>query len=160
MGDLLDSYALGQAWDEMFASPGAPRPEYVALYETLQALSADDLDDRCATRDRSFRDQGITFSLLGEERPFPLDLVPRIISADEWSTIESGVAQRVRALECFLRDVYGAGEILAEGVVPRQLVVTSPHFHRAASGIEPPTGCVSTSRASTSCGTRTDVFGY
>jgi uncharacterized circularly permuted ATP-grasp superfamily protein len=140
MGDLLDSYSLGSAWDEMFTAPGQPRSSYVALFETLQSLSASDLEDRCAARDRSFRDQGITFSLSGEERPFPLDLVPRILSPDEWRTIESGVVQRVRALEAFLGDVYGRGEVLADGVVPRRLVITSTHFHRPAAGIEPANG--------------------
>ncbi|MGH9071012.1 MAG: alpha-E domain-containing protein [Acidimicrobiales bacterium] len=84
--------------------------------------------------------QGITFSFSGEERPFPLDLVPRVISAAEWSVVAAGVAQRVRALEAFLDDIYGAGEILAEGLVPRRLVVTSKHFHREAAGIRAPNG--------------------
>ena len=91
-------------------------------------------------RDQAFRDQGITFSLSGEERPFPLDLVPRIIAADEWAVVEAGVRQRVLALERFLADVYGPGEILADGVVPRRLVMSSSHFHRAAAGFEPAGG--------------------
>lgn len=140
MGDLLDPYVLGAFWDEMFARRDEPRPPYLALYQVFQALSSADLDERCAARDRSFRDQGITFSLSGEERPFPLDLIPRIISAEEWSTIETGVVQRVQALERFLADVYGRGEILSDGIVPRSLVTTSTHFHRAAAGVEPPNG--------------------
>lgn len=140
MGDLLDPYVLGASWDEMFVGRGEPRPSYLALYQVLQALSSADLDERCVARDRSFRDQGITFSLSGEERPFPLDLIPRIISAEEWSTIEAGVVQRVQALERFLADVYGRGEILSDGIVPRSLVTTSTHFHRAAAGIEPSNG--------------------
>ncbi len=91
-------------------------------------------------RDRAFRDPGITFQLSGEERPFPLDLVPRILPADEWRTIETGVRQRVLALEAFLADVYGPGRILSEGVIPRRLVVTSTNFQRAAAGIIPPRG--------------------
>src|SRR5579862_7806414 len=115
VGDLLDSYVLGEAWDEMFARPGRPRPPYAVLHDTLQSLSASDFQDRCATRDRSFRDQGITFSLSGEERPFPLDLLPRVIPAGEWAVIEAGVAQRVRALEAFLADIYGAGSVMEDG---------------------------------------------
>jgi uncharacterized circularly permuted ATP-grasp superfamily protein len=140
VGDLLDGYDAGPAWDEMFDRPGCTRPSYDALRETLEALSSRDLAERCAIRDRSFRDQGITFSLLGEERPFPLDLIPRIIDAEEWAEIESGVVQRVRALECYLADVYGAAEITADGIVPRRLVLTSSHFHRAAAGIVPANG--------------------
>jgi uncharacterized circularly permuted ATP-grasp superfamily protein len=106
----------------------------------LQALSAEDFERRCAARDRSFQDKGITFSVSGEERPFPLDLVPRIISAEEWAVIEKGVAQRVLTLEAFLADVYGAGEILKAGIVPRQLVTSCTNFHRPAAGIEPANG--------------------
>src|SRR5262249_54403565 len=91
-------------------------------------------------RDRAFRDAGITFQLSGEERPFPLDLVPRILPADEWATIERGVRQRVLALEAFLADVYGPGRILADGIVPRRLVVSSTHFLRPAAGVEPVRG--------------------
>jgi uncharacterized circularly permuted ATP-grasp superfamily protein len=139
VGDLLDSYpATPGPWDEMFAAPGELRPPYVALYETLQSLSAADFQDRCAIRDRAFRDQGITFSLSGEERPFPLDLVPRILSAEEWTIIEAGVVQRVGALERFLADVYGRGEVFADRIVPRRLITSSRHFHRPAAGIATP----------------------
>jgi uncharacterized circularly permuted ATP-grasp superfamily protein len=140
MGDFLDDYPRHGGWDEMFEPAGTPRSAYGALHEALQSLSAADFASRCAARDLSFRDQGITFSLSGEERPFPLDLVPRILSASEWPAIEAGVAQRVKALEAFLADVYGSGTIFDEGLVPRRLITTSTHFHRAASGIEPPNG--------------------
>ena len=138
MGDLLDGYDTIAAWDEMFDGDGGPRAHYRTLYEQVQTSSRADFDERCTTRDRVFRDRGITFAYLGEERPFPLDLVPRVVSAAEWATIELGVRQRVLALERFLADVYGPGAILRDGVVPRRLVVTSNHFHRAVFGIEPP----------------------
>jgi len=140
VGDLLDEYAVTSGWDEMFEAPGVPRPAYTALRDALQALSPDDFERRCAARDRSFADQGITFSHSGEERPFPLDLVPRVISPAEWALLEEGVAQRVLALEAFLADVYGAGQILDDGVVPRRLVTSSTHFHRPALGVDPPNG--------------------
>ncbi|MEX2660172.1 MAG: circularly permuted type 2 ATP-grasp protein [Acidimicrobiales bacterium] len=140
MGDLFGDYSVGEAWDEMFVGPDQPRTPYILLYEQLRALTESDFDDRCEARDRSFRDRGITFSLSGEERPFPLDLVPRIIAADEWRTIESGVTQRVLALEAFLADVYGMGRIFDAGVVPRGLVTTSEHFHRETMGVEPANG--------------------
>jgi uncharacterized circularly permuted ATP-grasp superfamily protein len=145
MGDLFDSYRPAtttgmEAWDEMFEAPGVPRPAARTLHEALQALSASDFEARCAARDRVFRDRGITFQLSGEERPWPLDLVPRIIPEDQWEVLRDGVAQRVKALEAFLTDVYGPGQILDDRVVPRQLVTTSAHFHRAAWGIEPVNG--------------------
>jgi uncharacterized circularly permuted ATP-grasp superfamily protein len=140
LGDLFDSYALAAAWDEMFEAAGVPRHHYGALHDVLGTMTEDDYRERCRARDRSFRDQGITFSLSGEERPFPLDLVPRVIPADEWEVIDSGVAQRVRALEAFLADLYDTAEVLRDGIIPRRLVLSSTHFHRQAAGIEPPNG--------------------
>jgi uncharacterized circularly permuted ATP-grasp superfamily protein len=145
MGDLFADYApttaMGRpAWDEMFEAPEVPRPAARTLHEALRALSAADFESRCSARDRTFRDRGITFQLSGEERPWPLDLVPRIIPQPEWAVLEAGVVQRVRALEAFLADVYGPGRILADRVVPRRLVTTSVHFHRAAYGVDPPNG--------------------
>jgi uncharacterized circularly permuted ATP-grasp superfamily protein len=124
----------------MFAGPETPRTHYESLHQALRDLSTEELEARCAVRDRAFRDQGITFQLSGEERPFPLDLVPRILGADEWAVVEAGVRQRVLALERFLADVYGSGEIIADGVVPRRLVVSSPHYSRAVANIDPPFG--------------------
>ncbi|MEO7837025.1 MAG: circularly permuted type 2 ATP-grasp protein [Acidimicrobiales bacterium] len=124
----------------MFEAPGVARPACASLLESLQALSDDDFERRCAARDRAFRDQGITFSLSGEERPFPLDLVPRILAAEEWALLEQGIAQRVLALEAFLEDIYSNGKILADRVVPSALVTSSIHFHRSAAGFSPPNG--------------------
>jgi uncharacterized circularly permuted ATP-grasp superfamily protein len=145
VGDLFDGYEVPTAvgtrvWDEMFEPDVSPRDGVTALYDALQSMSLDDFRERCTARDRRFRDQGITFSLSGEERPFPLDLIPRVIQADEWRLIEAGVKQRVRALEAFLADVYGEGASINDGVVPRRLVASSTHFHRTAVGIEPPNG--------------------
>jgi len=76
VGDLLDGYELlDNCWDELFESPGVPREHYVALHALLGQLTAEEFEARCRARDMAFRDQGITFSLSGEERPFPLDLV-------------------------------------------------------------------------------------
>jgi uncharacterized circularly permuted ATP-grasp superfamily protein len=145
MGDLFEGYTPARpygrpAWDEMFEAPGIPRRATRTLHDALQQLPPDEFEARSAARDRSFRDRGITFQLSGEERPFPLDLIPRVIPEDEWAVLESGVVQRVKALEALLRDLYGAGQILEDGVIPRRLVTSSQHFHRAAWGVEPPNG--------------------
>ncbi|EIV90944.1 circularly permuted type 2 ATP-grasp protein [Frankia sp. QA3] len=144
MADLFEGYpaeaAATAAWDEVFEPSNTPREVYAALYDALQPLSSADLAARKVALDRAFRDAGITFNLFGEERPFPLDLVPRLLAGDEWDVIERGVTQRVQALEAFLADVYGPAEVLADGIVPRRLVLTSAHFHRAAHGIDPPNG--------------------
>jgi uncharacterized circularly permuted ATP-grasp superfamily protein len=124
----------------MFASPDVPRPHYRTLHDLLGGLSGEEFQARCIARDRAFRDQGITFSHDGEERPFPLDLLPRIIPPEEWACIEAGVVQRVRALDAFLADLYGDADVVGDGVVPGRLVKSSVHFHRQVAGIRPPNG--------------------
>jgi uncharacterized circularly permuted ATP-grasp superfamily protein len=140
VADLLDGYRTGPAWDEVFASPAVPHEHCAPLVEALRALSHDDLDSRGAALASAFRDQGITFSLSGEERPFPLDLVPRVVDADEWDVVERGVTQRVRALEAFLADMAGEQAVLADGIVPRRVVVSSSAHTPAAHGIAPANG--------------------
>ena len=66
--------------------------------------------------------------------------MPRVISAAEWSRLEKGIRQRVKALEMYLDDIYGEQEILRDGVIPRRLVTSCEHFHREAAGIVPPNG--------------------
>src|SRR5689334_2966444 len=107
MADVFDQYPMAEAWDEMFVRPGEPRPAYLSLFATLQPLSVADLRARADQLARVFTDRGVTFAYAGEERPFPLDLIPRIIDAVEWDTLTRAVRQRVRALERFLADVYG-----------------------------------------------------
>jgi uncharacterized circularly permuted ATP-grasp superfamily protein len=140
MADVFDQYSMADAWDEMFERPGAPRPAYRSLFATLQPLSGAELRSRADQLARVFTDRGVTFAYAGEERPFPLDLIPRILDATEWDTVIRSVRQRVMALERFLADVYGPCEALADGVVPRRLVLTSAYYHREAFGIEPPNG--------------------
>ena len=142
MSDLFDGYRLDPegAFDEVFAPDGRPHPASAALHAALQQLSAEDLHGRTALLARAFRDQGITFSLSGEERPFPLDVVPRVVAADEWAVVEQGVKQRVRALEAFLADVHGSQAVLADGIVPRRVVASSSAHTRAAYGVTPPNG--------------------
>src|SRR5438034_8760007 len=134
MADIFDSYSMAQAWDEMFAAPGQPRAAYLSLFATLQPLSGIDLRFRADQLARVFTDRGVTFAYAGEERPFPLDLVPRIIDACEWDLLTRAVRQRVRALEAFLADLYGRADVLNDGVVPYRLIATSAHFNRHAYG--------------------------
>ncbi|MCB0942320.1 MAG: circularly permuted type 2 ATP-grasp protein [Mycobacterium sp.] len=134
----LGPYA--KAFDEMFDSQGNVRGPYKGIFAELAPSDTEELEARAEALGRAFIDQGITFSLSGQERPFPLDLVPRVISAAEWSRLERGITQRVKALEMYLDDIYGDQEILRDGVIPRRLVTSCEHFHRQAAGINPPNG--------------------
>ncbi|MFZ0835000.1 MAG: circularly permuted type 2 ATP-grasp protein [Mycobacterium sp.] len=124
----------------MFDPGGSVRVPYKGIYAEMAPSDASDLAARSEALGRAFIDQGITFSLSGQERPFPLDLVPRVISATEWSRLERGITQRVNALELYLDDIYGEQNILRDGLIPRRLVTSCKHFHREATGINPPNG--------------------
>ena len=78
-----------------------------------------------------------------EERLFPFDAIPRVIEAREWAQLERGLSQRVRALNLFLRDVYGEKRIIADGVVPEDFVYRSPGYLPQCEGIVPVKGVYS-----------------
>ena len=121
-----------------FLNNGIPRPSVSALWESLARIGPPGLLQRGEQRDQYLSMQGITFTLSGQERPLPIDLIPRVIEATEWKHIEKGIKQRVQALEMFLHDVYGPQNVVRDGVVPKSLITSSEHFHRAAHGIIPP----------------------
>lgn len=139
-GGYTESPGFEKNFDEMFEQDGSARAPYKGVFQALEPLDSDDLTARADALGRAFINQGITFSLSGQERPFPLDLIPRVIAAAEWTKLERGITQRVRALEAFLDDVYGDQEILRDGVIPRSLIFSCQHFHRQAAGIRPPNG--------------------
>jgi uncharacterized circularly permuted ATP-grasp superfamily protein len=146
VGDLFDGYGAatngltGSAFDEMVGRDGSTRTPYAGVASSLALMGPDDVSARATRLARAFMDQGVTFDLDGEERPFPLDVVPRIFTSEEWTQVSEGVAQRVRALELFLEDVYGAARIVSDGLVPHEVVTSSPGFVRAAYGFTPPNG--------------------
>ena len=143
---LISSYhPRAGFFDEAVDGGGRPHPYAQALVDSLERLGPDGLAAAADRRDAIFVQQGITFEASGEDgpvkdRPFPLDLIPRIMPAAEWRTIKRGVAQRVRALNRFVEDVYHERGIVNEGIVPWELVVTRPNFARAAHRIRPPGG--------------------
>jgi len=133
---------MDTAYDEMFLAPAVARDHYRALEKTLVGLSPDELRRTQQAADLTFLHEGITFTVYGSkegtERIFPNDLVPRIIPGDEWARIEKGLTQRLTALNLFLRDIYHESRILAEGVVPRELIYSCRHFRREMRGLNVP----------------------
>ena len=138
-GELFSGYSLDQAYDEMFVASGEPRSQCRALVEDLLAASLPQLRQHQTEADKAFLTQGITFTVYGDkagtERIFPYDLLPRIITAAEWATIDRGLAQRLTAINLFLHDVYHEGRILTEGIVPRELVYSCRHYRREMRGV-------------------------
>lgn len=121
------------------------RSHYRALMDRLTSLGTDELSERFAMLESIFRTLGITFAVTGHEegveRTWPMDLVPRIIPADEWELLESGLIQRVRALNLFLEDLYvGEQAAISDGIIPRWLVESAEGYVREARGIPVPLG--------------------
>ncbi|MGC4013768.1 MAG: circularly permuted type 2 ATP-grasp protein [Luteolibacter sp.] len=148
MEDLFDGYDATPgafAFDEMFdfsqAEPlKSPRSQYRRLHRALARMSQDELRGRAEALANSYLAQGVTFDFAGEERPFPLDALPRVIEHEEWTRIERGVQQRVRALEAFLDDAYGHQHCVRDGVLPAALIASSQYFYRQAAGIRSANG--------------------
>ena len=142
MDTLFAGYAARErTFDEMFeAAPNEVRSGYTDVHNRLTRMSPADVRGRADFLARIYVEQGVTFDIGGEERPFPLDIVPRLLDADTWATVEVGLTQRVRALERFLDDVYGPGDLFNDEVMPRTVVTSSPHFHRVVAGLTPANG--------------------
>ena len=139
---LLDSYDPENFFDEMFVAKGAVRPHYQPLLERFKSLDREEFDQRRSAVDAAFLRQGITFTVYsdeqGTERIFPFDLMPRVIPAKEWATIEAGLTQRMLALNLFLKDVYTDQRIIKENVVPRVDVESAKHFRPEMMGWKVP----------------------
>jgi uncharacterized circularly permuted ATP-grasp superfamily protein len=143
MEGLFANYARA-GFCEVFAE-GGPRDHYAGLLARLDALSPEEFAARVSLSESILRRQGITFAVYGEaagaERTWPLDLVPRLIPASEWDHLERGLAQRVRALNAFLEDLYvGEATAIRDGIIPRWLVESSPGYVREVIGIRVPGG--------------------
>jgi uncharacterized circularly permuted ATP-grasp superfamily protein len=127
------------AFNEMFLAGGGCRPGYEFLQRWLQSTPDELLSQRRAEAELLFRRIGITFAVYGnadaEERIIPFDIVPRVLTKSEWARLSQGLEQRVKGLNAFLADIYGAAEIVAAGKIPADLVYRNPHFRPEMVGV-------------------------
>jgi uncharacterized circularly permuted ATP-grasp superfamily protein/uncharacterized alpha-E superfamily protein len=142
-GDLYESpLPYGQAYDESSADGVTPRPHWAALMESLRALGPDEIEQRWTHAERRIRENGITYNIYGDPRGasrlWKIDLVPFLISADEWRTIEAGVIQRANLLNRVLEDIYGPQDLLQQGHLPPALLFGNPAFLRPLAGVKVP----------------------
>ncbi|MBA2505642.1 MAG: circularly permuted type 2 ATP-grasp protein [Thermoleophilaceae bacterium] len=119
-------------WDEAYTREGVPRPHYADLIEQLGTANLGETG-RAIAADLASR--GVVFGSGAESEPFVVDLVPRILTAAEWSPLERGLTQRVRALNAFIEDAYGERRIVSEGVMPARVLDTAEHFDPALLGM-------------------------
>ncbi len=126
------------AFDEMNGTTGGVRSPYSELGQWLAEIPPNVLEHRRQEAELLFRRIGITFAVYGEadaqERLIPFDVIPRILAGTEWRMLERGLVQRVKALNLFIKDIYGAREILKAGIVPEDLVYRNPAFRPEMNG--------------------------
>lgn len=144
MSNLFDDYrGIPGAFDELCEN-GLARAEFQKVLASLGNRSGEDFARAQSLAELALLNQGVTFSVYadshGTEKIFPFCLVPRIISASDWAHLESGIQQRVRALELFIDDLYGDQKIIKDKAVPEDLVLGAKHFMPQLKGIKPPGG--------------------
>jgi uncharacterized circularly permuted ATP-grasp superfamily protein len=132
------------AWDELFEGARGVRPSLRQPLAVLLAARAEELSRAQALAERSLLNQGVTFSVYddrqGAEKIFPFCLVPRIVAASDWRTVERGIEQRIHTLGVFLDDIYGAQRILRSGRFPADVILGAKHYLPQLHGIRPPHG--------------------
>ena len=130
-------------YNEMYEGDKVREP-YAMLRKWVETMPDDFRQMKQAEAEDLFRRIGITFAVYGEggdpDRLIPFDMMPRVFEQNEWRKLERGIKQRARALNAFLRDVYGRGEIVRAGRIPARLVYQNEAYEKAVVGVIPPRG--------------------
>lgn len=125
----------------MFAAEGEPRPVSREFVDRLAQIPDGEFRARQAAAELNLSNMGITFNVYGHEdgteKVWPFDLLPRIVDAREWSRIDAGLRQRVRALNMFVDDLYNKQAILNDGIVPKDMVLGAPTYRKQMEGFSP-----------------------
>lgn len=133
---------INGVWDEMYGENSSVRDHYRKVIDYISRESADDLNKKEDLAKRLFMSQGITFTVYnsgeGIEKIFPFDIIPRIITAQEWTFVERGIKQRLTALNLFLKDVYSNQFIIKDGIIPIDIIYSCPHFLREMYNLQVP----------------------
>lgn len=129
-------------YDELIASDGTPHKDTSPLIEHINSLPLNDLRRRQKAAENALYQQGITFSVYGDkkgtEKIMPFDILPRIVTAKEWKTIEKGLKQRIKALNLFIDDIYNEQRILKDKIIPKELILSSECYQKQCEGLSPP----------------------
>ena len=144
MMETFKTYDPGDYYDELIDATGSPRSGAQLLVDKIESLPPGDLAIRQKAAEALLLKMGITFNVYGRdegtEKIMPFDIIPRIVSSSDWQQIESGLKQRIFALNEFIQDVYNDKKILKDKVVPEDLVLTSRTYRKECEGFTPPRG--------------------
>jgi uncharacterized circularly permuted ATP-grasp superfamily protein len=136
------NYNIEGFYDEAINEKGLPRKESKLLIDYINSMSANDLHRRQKAAEKTLYQQGVTFNVYGNkggvEKIFPFDILPRIISAQEWEILEKGLKQRIRALNLFIGDIYNEQKILKDKIIPADLILSSECYLKECIGLRPP----------------------
>lgn len=139
---LLAKYDPDGFFCEMFGDGPGPARGREALVERLDRFTVKDLKRRAQYAERELYNLGITFTVYTEkdqiDRILPFDVIPRVLSAREWETVERGVVQRVAALNALIWDVYHDQRIIKDGIIPAELILGSKHYRPEMQGLDVP----------------------
>lgn len=141
MNKSWKNYKTDRFFDELIAASGQPRVAARGVVKLLQSLSSEEMFSRRAAADLAIREMGVSFTIYSEgkniDRAWPFDIIPRVIRARDWQRITLGLQQRSRALNCFIDDIYNAQKILADDVVPAEIVLDSANYKSQCVGVSP-----------------------
>jgi uncharacterized circularly permuted ATP-grasp superfamily protein len=141
---LLNTYDPEGFYDELFLDDGQPRPHASPLIKWLQNLPPRELQQHRETAQSALFELGVTFNVYsdnqGVEKIFPFDIIPRIVSAEDWDYLERGLKQRIKALNLFLSDIYNDQLIIKDGIIPPELIASATGFLKPCVGLKPAGG--------------------
>jgi uncharacterized circularly permuted ATP-grasp superfamily protein len=142
MNFSFEQYDNEGFYDEMFTPSGDIRPGYQHFKDRVEQLTKVEFQRRQISAERALMAMGITFNVYSEnegtERIMPVDIIPRIVHAQEWEKMEKGLIQRITALNLFLADIYSDQKIIKDGIIPREVIYSSKNFLEPCMGIKPP----------------------
>ncbi|MGF1539091.1 MAG: circularly permuted type 2 ATP-grasp protein [Pleurocapsa sp.] len=140
----FDLYDPEEFYDELFITKGQPRSHCISSIEHMNRLGIEQLKQHRLTAEIALFKLGVTFNVYsdnrGVEKIFPFDIIPRIIAHSEWEHLETGLKQRIQALNLFLDDIYSQQKIIKDGKIPAEIIYTAAGFLKPCLGIKPPTG--------------------
>jgi uncharacterized circularly permuted ATP-grasp superfamily protein len=133
--------AGGPVWDEMSDSRGQIRPHWLSMGQKIQRWSTEERGSIAASAARMIADLGTTFNVYsdvgGVGQPYELDPVPLLVPVADWARVSAGLTQRMRLIDTVLADLYGPQQLLREGLIPPDLVNSSPVFLHYSRGVQP-----------------------